>query len=185
MRVVAGSARSVMLMTPAGMDTRPTTDRIKETLFNMIQSYVPGAAVLDLFAGSGGLGIEALSRGADSACFSDYGRDAVKCIEANLKKTRLDGKAEVLQMDYKNALAAWKNRKKKFDLVFIDPPYGKNLEFEALRMLKEYELVDDDTLIVVEAPLDHEGYEFKMIGFDIIKIKVYKSNMHYFLKKKQ
>ncbi len=185
MRVVAGSARSVALMTPAGLDTRPTTDRIKETLFNMVQSYVPGATVLDLFAGSGGLGIEALSRGADSACFSDYGRDAVKCIEANLKKTKLDNKAEVLQMDFKNALTAWKNKKKKFDLIFIDPPYGRNLEFEAVRMLDEYGLIEDDALIIVETSLDHEGDEFRAIGFDIIKIKVYKSNMHYFLKKKQ
>jgi 16S rRNA (guanine966-N2)-methyltransferase len=184
MRVVAGTARSILLETPAGKDTRPTTDRIKETLFNMLQPYVPGAKVLDLFGGSGGLGIEALSRGADCAFFSDMSREAIRCIEGNLKRARLYEKADVLQMDYRNALMKWKSQNKKFDLVLLDPPYGKGLEFDALKLLIDGEMLEEDALIVVETALDHDGDEFEALGFEASKIKVYKTNKHYFLRKK-
>lgn len=184
MRVVAGSARSILLETPAGRDTRPTTDRIKETLFNMLQSYVPGATVLDLFAGSGGLGIEALSRGSDYACFVDMSREAVRCITGNVKRARFDEKSDILLMDYRNALLRLTGMGKRFDLVFIDPPYGKGLDYQALIALRESELLDDDALIVLETSIEQESFDFEAMGYEVNKIKTYKSNMHYFLTKK-
>lgn len=185
MRVVAGTARSILLETPAGNDTRPTTDRIKETLFNMLQPYVPGATVLDLFAGSGGLGIEALSRGADYACFVDMSRDAVRCITGNLKRTKLVDRADVLSMDYRNALLKLKTTGKGFDLIFLDPPYGKGLEYQALELLSETGLAVDDALVVVETTREHDAEPFLELGYSVEKLKVYKTNQHYFLIKKE
>lgn len=184
MRVVAGTARSILLETPAGNDTRPTTDRIKETLFNMLQPYVPGAAVLDLFAGSGGLGIEALSRGADYACFVDMSREAVRCITGNVKRARLEDKADVLLMDYRNALLKLKTMGKGFDLIFLDPPYGKGLEYQALELLNETGLAVCDALVVVETAQGHDSEPFREMGYSIEKRKEYKTNQHYFLIKK-
>lgn len=184
MRVVAGTARSILLETPAGNDTRPTTDRIKETLFNMLQPYVPGAVVLDLFAGSGGLGIEALSRGADYACFVDMSREAVRCINGNLKRASLDNMADVLLTDYKNALGRLKAMGKCFDLIFLDPPYGKELEYRALELINEMGLASDDVLIVVETSQEHDGEPFEELGYVVDKLKKYKTNQHYFLTKK-
>lgn len=184
MRVIAGSARSILLETPAGKDTRPTTDRIKETLFNILQPYVPGATVLDLFAGSGGLGIEALSRGAEYACFVDMSREAVRCITGNVKRARLDEKSDVLLMDYRNALLRLNTMGKSFDLIFLDPPYGKELEYQALEMLSETNLLAEDALVVVETALEHDSEPFERMGYSVEKLKVYKSNRHYFLTKK-
>lgn len=183
MRVVAGSARSIVLETPAGNNTRPTTDRIKETLFNMLMPYVPGATVLDLFAGSGGLGIESLSRGAKFATFVDMNRPASDCIKRNLAKTHFTDKSELLIMDYANALSNLKRLGRKYDLVILDPPYDKGLEFAALRMLCDYDMLDEDVLVVVETSKEHDPEEFVSMGFNIKKIKDYKSNRHYFLEK--
>ncbi|MGN0165927.1 MAG: 16S rRNA (guanine(966)-N(2))-methyltransferase RsmD [Lachnospiraceae bacterium] len=184
MRVVAGSARSILLETPAGKETRPTTDRIKETLFNMLQPYVPGSVVLDLFAGSGALGIEALSRGADYACFVDMSREAVRCITGNVRRARLEERSDVLLMDYRNAISGLRAKGKTFDLVFLDPPYGRELEYQALELLDENGLLADDALIVVETALEHDFEPFIRMGFSVERIKVYKSNQHYFLTKK-
>ena len=181
MRVVAGTARSILLETPAGLDTRPTTDRIKETLFNMIQAYCPGATVLDLFAGSGGLGIEALSRGANYACFADQDRKAIKCITGNVERTKFTDRSDIYQSDYQNTILRLKNSDRKFDLVFLDPPYGKELEFKALEALKNADLLADDVLVVVEAKKEHDPSGFAALGFDIKKQKIYKTNQHYFL----
>ncbi len=104
MRVIAGTARSLPLKTPAGMDTRPTTDRIKETLFNMLQPYLPGAVFLDLYSGSGGIGIEALSRGAGHAYFVENNRNAIACITENLQFTKFTDKATVLRQRTKYVL---------------------------------------------------------------------------------
>lgn len=185
MRVVAGSARSILLETPAGKDTRPTTDRIKETLFNMLQPYVPGANVLDLFAGSGGLGIEALSRGAEYACFVDMSREAVRCITGNVKRARVDNRCDVLLMDFRNAINRLKNMGKKFDLIILDPPYGKSLEVQALQMLDEADLVADEGLIVIETALNEDLTLLLEVGYFLEKIKQYKSNQHIFLIKKE
>ncbi|MDD6102833.1 MAG: 16S rRNA (guanine(966)-N(2))-methyltransferase RsmD [Clostridiales bacterium] len=183
MRVVAGSARSIVLETPAGNNTRPTTDRIKETLFNILMPYVPGSIVLDLFAGSGGLGIECLSRGAEFATFVDAYRPASECIKHNLAKTHFNNKSEMLIMDFENALSNLKRLGRKYDLVILDPPYDKGLEFSALRIMADYDLLAEDALVVVETSKEHDPEEFINLGFSIKKIKDYKSNRHYFLEK--
>ena len=125
MRVVAGTARSLILKTIEGMDTRPTTDRIKETLFNMLTGYVTDAKFLDLFAGSGGIGIEALSRGARECTFIENNPKAVNCIKDNLKHTKLDDKGRVLKYD---AISYVQGLDKiDYDVIFMDPPYSKDL----------------------------------------------------------
>ena len=122
MRVIAGSARRLTLKTIEGMDTRPTTDRIKETLFNMIQNDIYGCTFLDLFSGSGAIGIEALSRGAKEAVFVEKNPKAADCIRDNLKAARLADKATLLNCDISDALKRIENRKRAFDFIFMDPP---------------------------------------------------------------
>lgn len=182
MRVIAGTARSLKLSTPEGMDTRPTTDRIKETLFNMIQFDIQGACFLDLFAGSGGIGIEALSRGAKEAVFVDNGREACSCIEKNLKHTKLESSGLVYKQDVFVALTALEYRK-KFDIIFMDPPYHQELEQKVLEYFTASSLVDENTLIIFEAALDTELDFLDKLPYEVVKIKQYKTNMHIFVKR--
>ena len=182
MRVVAGSARSVNLIAPNGKGTRPTTDRIKETLFNVIQADTPDARVLDLFAGSGALGIEALSRGAESAVFVDNSREALECISTNLKKTRLEDKSEVIAGDYMTALKRLSAKNMVFDLVFIDPPYGQGLEQSSVSELMALGLAGENALIVVEESIEHKPDGLISLGLRLEKCKDYKSNRHYFFR---
>ena len=119
MRVIAGSRRSLPLKTPKSMETRPTTDRIKETLFNMLQSEIPGSRFLDLFSGSGGIGIEALSRGAESAVFVENSREAVSVIEENLRFTRFTEQAVLLKKDVFLAIDELERKGVSFDVVFF------------------------------------------------------------------
>ena len=155
MRVIAGSARRLLLKAPLGDNTRPTTDRIKETLFNMIQNEVPGSVFLDLFAGSGAIGIEALSRGADYAVFVENDKNALTCIEENLKHTGLNDKAGIYKQDVFVSLQSLEY-KYEFDIVFMDPPYDKELERRVLEYLTMSKLIHEDTLIIFEASLDTE-----------------------------
>lgn len=185
MRVIAGTARRLPLVTPKGMDTRPTTDRIKETLFNMLQFDLPGCRFLDLFAGSGGIGIEALSRGASEAVFVDNSREAVDCIRQNLEKTKLQKQAEILPMDCISALRRLEERQEAFDIIFMDPPYQSRCEGEILNYLEKSSLVNADTQIIIEAALERQWEEQEIRGFEIVRIKEYKTNQHYFFRKKQ
>lgn len=182
MRVIAGTARSLPLKTIEGLDTRPTTDRIKETLFNMLTPYTYDAKFLDLFAGSGGIGIEALSRGAESCMFVEQSPKAVKCIEENLKFTKLDNKAQVKKFDAVSFVASL--NQVDYDVIFMDPPYEKGLERRVLEVLSDKEFVTD-TLIVVEATLDEDFSYVDSLGYEITKDKRYKSNKHVFLMKKE
>ena len=122
MRVIAGSARRLLLKTIEGMDTRPTTDRIKETLFNMLNTQIPGCTFLDLFSGSGAIGIEALSRGAKQAFFVESNPEAVSCIRENLSRTHLEEGALVLSCDVIPGLKKLEGRNPRFDIIFMDPP---------------------------------------------------------------
>ena len=125
MRVIAGSARRLLLVAPDGLDTRPTADKIKETLFNILQMQVPGSVFLDICAGSGAIGIEAISRGAKKAYFIENGREAVSCIQKNLHKTGFEDQAVILRQD---AVAALRHiHEKEADLVYLDPPYKSDL----------------------------------------------------------
>ena len=183
MRVIAGSARRIQLQTPVGLDTRPTTDRIKETLFNMIQPQLWDCQFLDLFSGSGAIGIEALSRGAKNAVFVEQGAEAMHCIEKNLQATKLTEQSKLLKMDVFAALQQLQGASLKFDIIFMDPPYRMEWERKVLEFLLQSKIVDEDTLIIFEASLDTDLSYISDMGYTIHKIKKYKTNMHVFLYK--
>lgn len=180
MRVISGTARRIVLKTIEGMDTRPTTDRIKETLFNMISEYLCDGSFLDLFAGSGAIGIEALSRGAKEAVFVEKSPQAAGCIRENLKRTSLADRAEILVQDVAGALRSL-DGKKKFDYVFLDPPYRCGWEEKVLQELSGCDLLNPDALIIVEAAKETELPYAEEYGYRIIKEKLYKTNKHIFL----
>ena len=151
MRVITGSARGAKLKTLEGLATRPTSDRVKEAIFNIIQFDIQGRRVLDLFGGSGQLAIEALSRGADYAVIVDQSADAVKVIKDNLKKTKFDQQASVFQMDYLRYLST---AREKFDLIFLDPPYAEKSLENALQKISEIDIVSEGGIIICERPKD-------------------------------
>ena len=184
MRVIAGTAKRIQLQTIEGMDTRPTTDRIKETLFNMISEYLADSYFLDLFSGSGAIGIEALSRGAAHAVFVEQSRLAVGCIRKNLITTKLENHAHVYEMDVLSALEILEN-KKTFDYIFMDPPYDKLLEKSVLEYLSSSNLLSEDGIVIVEASLKTDFSYVEELGFSIIKVKEYKTNKHIFLEKER
>lgn len=161
MRVITGKARGVVLKTPDGMATRPTADRVKEALFNIIQFEVPAAKVLDLFGGTGQLGIEALSRNAKSATFVDEREDACRLIKENLKRTKLESQGRVVRSDY---LAFLKTCREKFNIILLDPPYAEVFLENALKMITEIDILETSGIIVAERPVgkdlpwDFPGY---------------------------
>ena len=162
MRVITGSARGIQLKTPEGMVTRPTADRVKEAMFSIIHFDVPGAAVLDLFGGTGQLGIEALSRGAKNCVFVDAGEPACRLIKENLKRTRLEGQGRVVRSDYLDYLSRCRER---FDIILLDPPYAEVFLENALKRITEIDILTENGIIVAERPLGKElpwefpGYE--------------------------
>lgn len=180
MRVIAGKARSLKLTTVPGDGTRPTTDRIKETLFNMLQYGLTDAYFLDLFAGSGAIGIEALSRGAEHAVFVEKHLPAVRCIEKNLSFTGLSGQAEVLRQDVFAALKRFDGNM-RFDYIFMDPPYGRGIEKDVLAALSDGKLFLPDTQVIVEASLETDFSYVEDYGYKVIKKKAYQTNCHLFL----
>ena len=180
MRVIAGKARRIQLKTIEGMDTRPTTDRIKETLFNMISHGLCDCTFLDLFAGSGAIGIEALSRGAKEAVFVEKNPKAMVCIRENLRRTKLEDQAVTMVSDVASALHKL-NGKKKFDYIFMDPPYDHMLEKQVLTFLAESSLLAEDALIIVEASLETDFSYLEDLGYTLIKRKEYKTNVHVFV----
>lgn len=182
MRIIAGTARSLPLKTIEGKDTRPTTDKTKETLFNVMQFDVPGAYFLDLFAGSGQIGLEALSRGAAYAVFVENSRKAASCIEDNINFTKFDKVSRLMMTDAVTAVRTLEG-KYKFDIVFMDPPYNKELEKEVLITLSDSNILKDDTLIVVEASNDTDFDYLTELGYEIVKEKIYKTNKHVFIKR--
>lgn len=182
MRVIAGSAKRLQLKTVEGMDTRPTTDRIKETLFNMISTYLADADFLDLFSGSGAIGIEALSRGAAHASFVEQSKKAMQCIRENLAHTKLADRAQLYETDVMNALSRMEG-KRQFDYIFMDPPYNELHEKRVLMYLADSQLLREDGLIIVEASLDTDFSYVAELGFVIVKEKEYKTNKHVFIER--
>lgn len=182
MRIIAGSKRRLPLKTVEGKDTRPTTDRIKETLFNMLQNEIYGCYFLDLFAGSGQIGLEALSRGARYAVFVENAKKAAACITENIRFTKSDKESLLLQMDVIAALRSMEG-KYQFDIIFMDPPYDKGLEREVLEYLKSSSLLKEDTLVITEASLQTDLSYVNELGFTILKEKCYKTNKHIFIQK--
>ena len=157
MRVISGSARGVSLKTPDGLHTRPTADRVKEALFSIIQFDLPGAKILDLFGGTGQLGIEGLSRGAKSAMFIDEREDACKLIRENLNRTKLSENAQVIRCDYASYI---KNCKDKYNIIFLDPPYAEVFLENSLKMITEIDILQSGGIIVTERPFG------KVLNFD-------------------
>ena len=178
MRVITGTARGKRLGQLQGMDTRPTTDQVKESMFNIIQFDVEDSRVLDLFAGTGQLGIEALSRGAKSCVFVDQRRDAVQLIRSNLKLCNLTDKARVVQGE---SVAMLSTLREQFDLVFLDPPYGTGILEIALKKLAEIDMLSEHGIIICESSVEqvmpelpapyHKGREYR---YGKIKLTVYR-----------
>lgn len=183
MRVIAGSARRLKLAAPDGLDTRPTQDIIKETLFNIIQMDVPGAVFLDLCAGSGSIGIEALSRGAKRAYFVENGREACSCIQKNLHTTHFEDKAVLLRQDARSALRHV--HEKEVDIIYVDPPYQAGTVHEILYSLAGEKFVTPDTLIIVETSLDTDFSYLEEIGFSLVREKDYRTNRHLFIRRSE
>ena len=153
MRVITGKARGVQLKTPEGMLTRPTADRVKEALFSIINFDIPGASVLDLFGGTGQLGIEALSRGAKSAVFVDMREDSCKIIRENLRRTKLENQGKVIRSDYMDYL---RRCKEKYDIILLDPPYAEVFLENSLKCIAEIDILHSGGIIITERPLEKE-----------------------------
>ncbi|RAK04082.1 16S rRNA (guanine966-N2)-methyltransferase [Halanaerobium saccharolyticum] len=172
MRIIAGKAGGLKLKSLKGRDVRPTLDRVKESMFNIIAFDLPGAEVLDLFAGFGSLGIEALSRGAVKADFVEINRSHLKIIEENLKKAKLFEQAELFTQDVYLYL---KTCSRKYDLIFMDPPYEKEMTAEAVRLIIENNLLKEKGLIISERSGTEKAEEFN--GLSIIKNKRYGNSL--------
>ena len=161
MRVISGRARGTVLKTPEGLQTRPTADRVKEALFSIIQFDLPGARVLDLFGGTGQLGIEAISRGAKSAVFVDAGDAPCRLIRENLRRAKMEGEARVVRSDYLQFLSTCRE---KFDIIFLDPPYAEVFLENAIKKISEIDILQSGGIIVSERPaekalnMEIEGY---------------------------
>ncbi|MBQ7820690.1 MAG: 16S rRNA (guanine(966)-N(2))-methyltransferase RsmD [Clostridia bacterium] len=169
MRIITGIARGVRLQTLEGEATRPTAERVKEALFSMIQFDLEDAVVLDLFAGSGQLGLEALSRGASKAVFTDISSEATAIIKANAQKTRLFEKCRVLTMDHKDYIRAAAG-KYKFDFIFLDPPYALKLIPEVLKKIAAADILNENGVIVCESEDDDILNDEKLTSaYEIIK----------------
>jgi len=150
MRVISGKARGVALKTPEGMQTRPTADRVKEALFSIIQFEIPGTSILDLFGGTGQLGIEALSRGARHAVFVDASESACRLIRENLKRTKMEHNANVIKSDY---LSYLQRCREKFHIIFLDPPYAEVFLENALKTITEIDILQTGGIIIAERPV--------------------------------
>ena len=178
MRVISGSARGRKLIAPPGLDTRPTSDRVKESIFNIISPYIPAKSVLDLFSGSGALGIEALSRASEHAFFVESNKAAHGITLQNIDLARVSDRAEVLLCD---SLLFLENSKQKFDLIFLDPPYNTGLLTKSLLKISENNLLSDDGIIVAES--EYLGEEPNLEQFDIIKSAKYGKTTIFVLRK--
>lgn len=166
MRIISGKARGTKLFAPEGLDTRPTLDRVREAVFSMIFTRTDGARVLDLFAGSGAMGLEALSRGAVAADFVDIAPKACECVRKNLEKTHLEG-AKVVNTDFKNFLS---NCTEGYDIIFLDPPYEAGYYSAALDIIKERSLLNVDGIVVLECAKP-DGFDCR--GFEIYRQRKY------------
>ncbi|MBE6940715.1 MAG: 16S rRNA (guanine(966)-N(2))-methyltransferase RsmD [Ruminococcaceae bacterium] len=151
MRVIAGKAKGVVLKTPDGMQTRPTADRVKEALFSILQFDLPGTRILDLFGGTGQLGIEAISRGAKSAVFVDAGDAACRLIKENLRRAKMEGEGRVIRADYLQFLSQCREN---FDIIFLDPPYAEVFLENSIKKISEIDILQSGGIIVAERPVE-------------------------------
>jgi len=166
LRVISGKARGLRLKSIKGMQTRPTADRIKESLFSIIAPLLYKANILDLFAGTGALAIEALSRGAGFATFIDSSRESINVVKENIKHTGFEEFAEICLNDYDKAIKALAQKDKKYDIVFLDPPYGKGLEYKAVEGIVDNNLLSDEGIIIIETEEALEENIYHMTKYD-------------------
>ena len=170
MRVISGKARGIKLNSLDGTETRPTLDRVKEALFNIVQYNLQDAIILDLFAGSGALGIEALSRKARKVVFCDESHKAIKIINENLEKTNFKNKAVVVNKDYKICL---NNLDEQFDIIFLDPPYKTNFAIDATKMIVDLNLISKEGIIVIETDEKLENKISEINDINLYDIRKY------------
>ena len=171
MRVISGTAKGTKLNSIESLSTRPTLDRVKEPLFSIIQAYIDDANVLDLFAGSGALGIETLSRGAKKCTFCDKSYESIKMLKQNLLKTRLEEKATIYVEDFKKCI---KTLNETFDIIFIDPPYKMDIGVEAIKMILENKLLTNDGIIILETDeKTRELKELENINIEVLDVRKY------------
>ena len=171
MRIIGGRARGTKLYTLEGTATRPTLDRVKESIFNIIQNEIQNSVFLDLFSGSGAIGLEAVSRGAEKSILCDKSKSAVQIINKNIEKTHFDKQVEVYNSDFENCL---KNIKEHIDIIYIDPPYQTDYIKQSLEIMQNIQFVSDKTLIILET--DDEAKVLKQINdlkFEIIDKRKY------------
>ena len=181
MRIISGKARGTKLYTLEGTNTRPTLDRVKESVFNIIQSKLEDAVVLDLFAGSGAIGIEALSRGASKAILCDKSKEAIEIIKKNIEKTHMNEKAQIFNLDYETCLEKVKNE--KFDIIYIDPPYETDYIYKALQKIKALNITKEESLIIIETDDEQRiEKEIQNINIEIVDKRKYGRATIIFLK---
>ena len=183
MRVISGNARGKKLVSLEGMNTRPTLDRVKEALFNIIQFDIKDKNVLDLFAGSGAIGIEAISRGAKTATLCDNSIDAIKVIETNVKNTRSTEKAKIIHADYLTALKLLADNRKTFDIVYLDPPYKTEFANIAIDRIIELNLLSKDVIIIVETDDAEKEKTIKNEGIELFDKRKYGRAILIFIRK--
>lgn len=176
MRVISGKYRGRTLVAPEGMNTRPTMDRVKEAMFSILGFRLQDAIVLDLFAGSGGLAIEALSRGAKKAIINDFSSSAIEIIKKNIKSIKIDEEVIIYNKDYKEILSILKE---KIDILFLDPPYKMNIYKEVCEYLETNNLINDRGILVLEMdvntlPIELENYQSKVYKYGSKKLQIMK-----------
>ena len=169
MRIIAGSMRGTKLFTLDGLNTRPTLDRVKEPLFSIINFRLQDSIILDLFSGSGALGLESISRGAKKSYLCDNSKDAINIIKQNVAKTRTEDKAEIIFRDYKKALEEFTAKKIKFDIIFLDPPYETDFAEKAVEIIVNNNLLNTDGIIIIET----DTKERVISNISNIGVKVY------------
>ena len=148
MRIISGKAKGTKLYTLEGTNTRPTLDRVKESIFNIMQGEIQDARVLDLFSGCGAIGLEFLSRGAEKAVLCDKSKDAIEIIKKNVKKTHMEENAQILNIDFEECLD--KVKKQHFDIIYLDPPYATDYISKAIKKILENKMINEESIIIVE-----------------------------------
>lgn len=169
MRVISGKAKGTKLNSIENMNTRPTLDRVKESLFNIMQNKIEDMIVLDLFAGSGAIGIEFLSRGSKKVYFCDKSQEATKMIKQNLERTRFLEQSFIYAKDYQKCLETFSKEKQVFDIIFLDPPYEANIAVEAVKIIKENNLLKENGIIIIET----DNKERELQSLEKLKIEVH------------
>jgi len=164
MRIISGKARGTKLYTLEGENTRPTLDRVKESVFNIIQNEIEGAKILDLFSGSGAIGLEFLSRGAEKAVLCDKSKEAANIIKKNIEKTHMEGKAYLINTDFENCLEKLENE--QFDIIYVDPPYDTNYVYKAIQKIIELNIAKEKSLIIIETD-DEKRIEKEIKNIDV------------------